>query len=134
MIPEVLTVRTELLDYDGDLLHWTVPEHPLVFLRNGDGLVGFGERTSFRHQTDDRIAGIAAWWRELCEHAEVHDEVRMPGTGLVAFGSFAFSDASAEPSILTVPAVIVGRRDGVTWITRVDGGFPVEPSVPRPDL
>ncbi|MEQ1735006.1 MAG: isochorismate synthase [Rhodoglobus sp.] len=134
MIPEVLTVRTERLDFDGELLGWTSPEQPLAFLRNGEGIVGFGERTTFRHHTGDRITELAAWWRELCSHAEVHDDVRMPGTGLVAFGSFAFSDASAEPSILTVPAVIVGRRDGVTWITRVDGGFPVEPSAPRPDL
>ncbi len=127
-------MHTERLDYDGDLLNWTEPEHPLAFVRNGEGLVGFGQRTSFRAHAGNRIGDLAAWWRELCEYAEIVDDIGMPGTGLVAFGSFAFSDASAEPSILTVPAVIVGRRDSVTWITRFDGGYPVEPSVPRPDL
>ncbi|HPG76489.1 MAG TPA: isochorismate synthase [Rhodoglobus sp.] len=130
MNPEVLRVRTERLDYDGPLLNWAEPEHPLAFLRGGEGIVGFGERTSFRHEGENRIADLARWWRELCDAADVHDEVKLPGTGLTAFGSFAFSDTSASASVLTVPSVIVGRRGGVTWITRFEGGFPVEPSTP----
>ncbi len=132
MIPQVLSVRTERLDYDGDLLNWTEPRHPLVFLRNGEGLVGYGQRMTFQASAAHRIADVAAWWGEQCAMADVVDDVRMPGTGLVAFGSFAFTDDSAEPSILTIPAVVVGRRGAVTWITRIDGGLPVEPSVPAP--
>ena len=130
----MLRVRTERLDYDGPLLDWAEPEHPLAFLRGGEGIVGFGERATFRHHGADRIAELARWWRELSESADVVDEVRMPGTGLVAFGSFAFSDDSRADSLLTVPSLIIGRRDGVTWITRVDGGYPVEPSPPAPAI
>ena len=58
----------------------------------------------------------------------------MPGTGLIAFGSFAFDDESADTSVLIVPSIVIGRRDGVAWITRVDGaelpaGTPVGASV-----
>ena len=130
----MLRVRTERLDYDGPLLDWAEPEHPLAFLRRGEGIVGFGERATFRHHGADRIAELARWWRELSESADVVDEVRLPGTGLVAFGSFAFSDDSRADSLLTVPSLIIGRRDGVTWITRVDGGYPVEPSPPAPAI
>ena len=41
----------------------------------------------------------------------VRDEVDVPGTGLVAFGTFTFADHGAG-SGLTVPEVVVGRRDG----------------------
>ncbi len=57
----------------------------------------------------------------------------LPGSGLVAFGSFAF-DPQAAPSVLVVPEVVVGRRDGVAWVTTV--GAPVDRlpvrSAPRP--
>ena len=92
-------MRTERLDYDGPLLDWAEPEHPLAFLRGGEGIVGFGERTSFRHEGPERIAVLARWWRELCDAADVHDDVMLPGTGLTAFGSFAFSDTSASASV-----------------------------------
>ena len=46
--------------------------------------------------------------------------MNLPGSGLVALGSFAFSDHSAATSVLIVPSVIIGRRDGVNWITRVN--------------
>ena len=52
--------------------------------------------------------GGATWWRS----AVVRDEVGVPGTGPVAFGSFAFADDSAAGATLVVPEVVVGRRDG----------------------
>src|SRR4029079_17255066 len=46
----------------------------------------------------------------------VEDEVGLPGTGPVAFASFTFAD-DAPGSVVIVPRVVVGRRDGVAWIT-----------------
>jgi len=115
---------TRRVDDVGDLLEWTAMRSPLAFLRNGDGIVGFGERAAFGHSGGDRITELARQWREFCAAATIDDEVGLPGTGLVAFGSFAFSDDSAAPSILTVPSVIVGRRDGVSWVTTFDSGQP----------
>ncbi len=98
---------------------------PAVFLRNGDGIIGYGERARYQHSGSNRVADIARWWRDISAAAIVHDEVDLPGTGLVALGSFAFSDVSPDASVLTIPAVVVGRRDGKAWITTVDGGLPV---------
>ena len=130
----MLTVRTVAMDDPGELLLWAHALQPNAFLRNGDGVVGYGERAGFVHLGGDRIAGISEWWREISRNAIVHDEVNLPGTGLVALGSFAFSDASGEASMMTIPAVIIGRRDGRAWITTIDGGMPVEPTPLGPPL
>lgn len=124
----MLRVRTDRLDFEGDLLEWAEPLHPLVFLRAGDGIVGFGERLRIEFGGPRRVAQLAAQWRELSALAEVSDSVGMPGTGLVAFGSFAFSEKSGERSLLVVPSVVVGRRNGVTWLTRVDEPADAVPS------
>jgi menaquinone-specific isochorismate synthase len=49
----------------------------------------------------------------------------------VAFGSFAF-DAGQASSVLVVPQVLVGRRDGRGWITYVGGQSDVHPQ-PAPE-
>jgi len=48
----------------------------------------------------------------------------LPGTGPVAFGSFAFSKTSAHESRLIVPEIVVGVRDNQAWLTQLtfDGG------------
>jgi menaquinone-specific isochorismate synthase len=65
--------------------------------------------------------------------AVVRDDVGVPGSGLVAFGSFAFADDPGE-SVLVVPRVVVGRRrDGDrlrSWVTVVGAGR--LPSAERP--
>ena len=45
----------------------------------------------------------------------------MPGSGPVAFASFTFADTSPG-SVLVVPRVLVGRRDGQAWITEFSRG------------
>ena len=52
---------------------------------------------------------------------DVRDEVGVPGTGPVAFASFTFTDDSPG-SVLVVPRVLVGRRDGISWITEFADG------------
>ncbi len=118
--PPALHVTTRRIDDPGSLLEWLAPRHPTAFLRGGDGIIGIGERVSYVHTVGSRVADIAASWRELCAGATIDDDVQVPGTGLVAFGSFAFSDDSDSPSYLTVPSTIIGRRDGVSWLTHLD--------------
>ena len=48
----------------------------------------------------------------------MQDEVGLPGSGPVAFGSFAF-DSRPGRSALVVPRVVVGRREGRTWLTTI---------------
>jgi menaquinone-specific isochorismate synthase len=103
-----------------------LPENPLAFIRDGDGIIGFGEAARLESRLSSgeapgRIADLAEQWRSLVALAEVSDELQLPGTGLVAFGTFAFSDDSASASTLIVPQVTLGTRDGRVWLTQVSG-------------
>jgi menaquinone-specific isochorismate synthase len=66
----------------------------------------------------ERFTEASAWWRGRTASAIVRDRVGLPGTGLVAFGSFTFADGPGD-SVLTVPEVVVGRRGGRTWVTSI---------------
>ena len=44
----------------------------------------------------------------------------------MAFGSFTFAD-DAEGSVLVVPEVVVGRRDGISWVTVIGTGIAAPP-------
>ena len=50
--------------------------------------------------------------------AVVRDEVGLPGCGPVAFGSFAFDEHSGS-SVMVMPQVVVGHRNGQWWVTTV---------------
>ncbi len=81
--------------------------------------MGIGETLRLTFTGEHRLRDAAAAWREVADAASVTDSVRQPGTGLVAFGSFAFADDSNAESVLVVPATIVGRHEGVRWVTRI---------------
>jgi len=70
-----------------------------------------------------RFADAAKWWTELVARSRVEDEVDEPGTGLIAFGSFAFAEQSrggGGDSVLVVPRVVVGRRGEHAWVTTIE--------------
>ena len=122
-----MVVSTEAATDHGSLVARLGSRHPLAFLRNGDGLVGLGEQLRLEFTGPARFTDAAAAWRALADGAVVDDSVGLPGTGLVAFGSFAFADSSAAASVLIVPSVILGRREGVSWITRIGTAPAAEP-------
>jgi menaquinone-specific isochorismate synthase len=93
-------------------------EDALAWVRAGEGLVGWGEAARFEPSGPGRFDEAARWWREFTAGAEVRDEVGVPGTGPVAFVSMAFADEPGH-SVLVVPEIVVGRRDGVTWVTEI---------------
>ena len=119
-----LQVTSRVFDAPAD---WSaldhLPERPLVFLKNGDGLIGFGEAARLTATGPNRMSELALRWRELADSASVEDSVRASGSGLIAFGSMAFSDSSAQESVLVVPRVVIGHRDGRSWysIIAVEG-------------
>jgi menaquinone-specific isochorismate synthase len=114
-------VVTEEVDPLSSLLPLLDRRHPLLFMRRGEGIAGFGEAARLEFRGPDRLRDAARAWREIAAASSVRDEVGRSGTGLVAFGAFSFADDSDCASVLIVPRVIVGRRDGVSWVTRVDG-------------
>lgn len=100
------------------------------WVRRGEGLVGWGRAVEFTAQGPQRFAHAEAWWREVVSSAVVRDEVGIPGTGPVAFGSVSYAAGSPAGATLVVPEVVVGCRDGRWWLTTVG-----EASVPpKPDL
>jgi menaquinone-specific isochorismate synthase len=96
---------------------------PFSWLRRGEGLVGWGVAARLRTRGATRFSDADKWWSETVARARVHDEVVEPGSGLVAFGSFAFADEPGD-SVLSVPRVVVGRRGDRTWLTTVDADTP----------
>jgi menaquinone-specific isochorismate synthase len=114
-------VTVELPEALRELLVEQLPETPTAFIRNGGGIIGFGEAVRLTATGANRIASLAAQWRELVATASVEDSVNLPGTGLVAFGSIAFADSSSSESVLIVPKAIIGARDGRSWLTTVNG-------------
>jgi menaquinone-specific isochorismate synthase len=107
-----------------------VPE-ALAWIRQGAGLVGWGEAARVTLPAGaDRFADGEKWLREVIDGAQVDDEVRRRGSGLVAFGSFTFDDAS-DGSVLIVPRAILGRDGtGNAWLTTItpDGETPWQPA------
>jgi menaquinone-specific isochorismate synthase len=121
-----LTLTTREIHTDNFHLLDHLPPNPLAFIRGGDGIVGWGEAARLESKLPaGRVADLAAKWRALVSAANVTDEVQLPGTGLVAFGAFAFSDLSNSVSTLIVPRVILGTRDGRVWLTTIELGASV---------
>ncbi len=117
-----LTVHTVAFDDARPLLDLVPVAHPLAWVRDGQGLVAWGAAARLepgpgpqRFEAADRAL------RHLGEQARITDEVGVPGGGLIGIGSFSF-DQDAPGSVLVVPEVTVGRRDGVTWLTTITEG------------
>jgi menaquinone-specific isochorismate synthase len=67
----------------------------------------------------DRFTAGEKWLHEITESAEIDDAVRRRGSGLVAFGTFTFDDAS-DGSVLVVPEAVLGRDGtGNAWLTTI---------------
>jgi menaquinone-specific isochorismate synthase len=102
----------------------------LAWVRQHAGLVGWGEAARVALPAGaDRFTAGEKWVRELVESADVTDEVRRRGSGLVAFGSFTFDDTS-DGSVLIVPRAVLGRDGtGNAWFTTITpaGEAPWEP-------
>ena len=119
-----ISVRTTLLPDEHavtSLLSLLPADGALAWVRNGDGLVGWGEAARAEFSGPERFSRAQRWWSAFVHDAEIHDAVGLPGTGPVAFASFAF-DPDPGHSVVVVPRVIVGRRGKSVWITEVSAG------------
>ena len=109
------SVRTIEVSDAQNLLSLLPDSESLAWVRGGDGLVGWGEFDRLEVVGADRFEKIRLWWREHCAHFTIHDEVKKFGTGPLLFLSGTF-DAD-EVSVAIIPKVIVGQRNGRTWVT-----------------
>jgi menaquinone-specific isochorismate synthase len=125
-----LAVRTIAIADPGDLITRLPEPAAVAWVRRGEGLIGWGQAARITLPAgEDRFTVAEKWFRSLLDSAEVMDEVCVPGSGPVAFGSFSF-DPTSDGSVLTVPRAVLGRRNGQAWLTTI--GSPGEIGDPLP--
>jgi menaquinone-specific isochorismate synthase len=101
---------------------WFVLEQPD---HAGLAVAALGSVLTVEASGPDRFTAMAERWRELRAHAECDPLDGPPGSGLAAFGGFAFArDGGASPAwhgfapgSLVVPEVSLARQAGATWLT-----------------
>ena len=114
-----ISITTELLGEHPPLLDIEIPEIGddalTSWVRGGDGLIGFGIYKSHVVKGANRFEQARQWWRNEVNGLDIHNNVHGTGTGPILFTSFAFDEA--EDSVLIIPKVVVGQRNGKSWIT-----------------
>ncbi|MFM8205429.1 MAG: hypothetical protein ACKN8W_03670, partial [Actinomycetales bacterium] len=115
-----ISITTELLGEHPQLLDIAAPElgsDPAFtsWVRGGDGLIGLGIYKRHLVTGSNRFQDARSWWRNEISSLDIHNNVHGSGTGPVLFASFSFDPA--EESVLLIPEVVIGRRNGKSWIT-----------------
>lgn len=95
----------------------------------GGGSVWRGEFTG-----ESRIRDAREAWDAIVAQSRVEDAVRVPGSGLVAFGAFTFAATSSATSVLEVPQFVIGRMDGRAFLTEIFVTDSVASSGPVPTV
>jgi menaquinone-specific isochorismate synthase len=129
-----LVVRTAPLDDARpllELLDGLPHDDRTVFIRDGEGIVSGGSTVDLPvPRGAGRFLAVRHALDALARDAVVDDQVRLHGSGLVAVASLTFDDGPdvgadgvTSRSVLRIPSVIIGRRDGTAWRTdvRVEG-------------
>lgn len=107
-----LVAWTVEVDDPGELLTWLPAGKAFGFLRGGDGIVGWGEAARLAtHDPGEIGAALAA--------ITARDDVAVPGSGPVAIASLGF-DPAVDRSVVVIPKVLLGRREGRSWVTLVN--------------
>jgi menaquinone-specific isochorismate synthase len=129
--PDRLIVRTVPVGDPGDLVARLPYPAAVAWVRRGEGLAGWGVAARVTLPAgEDRFTAGEKWLRELFDGAQITDDVAVPGSGPVAFGSFTF-DPTSDGSVLVIPRAVLGRAGGRAWLTTItDGGDPTPTAVP----
>lgn len=86
-----------------------------AWVRSGDGLVGFGEYKKFEVKGKNRFKEAKTWWEERVSEFKIQNNVHGSGTGPILFSSFSFDPD--ERSVLVIPEIVIGQKNGKSWIT-----------------
>jgi menaquinone-specific isochorismate synthase len=120
-------VTTARLGSHLPLLDQLPDANPFVWVRNGEGLIGWGVFASTKVSGPNRFELARNWWHQQLDNLDIENEVHGPGTGPVLFTSFSFDEN--EESELVIPKIVVGIRNQATWITWV--GDQSQPKLPQ---
>ena len=86
-----------------------------TWIRGGEGLVGFGVYKKFEVSGEDRFKEAHKWWQQILAEFTIQNNAHGIGTGPILFTSFAFDPK--DTSELIIPKIIIGQRNGKSWIT-----------------
>ena len=114
-MPSLIPVTSARLGEHLPLLDLLPEDAPLSWVRGGDGLVGWGSYATTVVKGANRFADARKWWHQQLEKFAIADSVHLSGTGPVLFASFSFDPD--EESVLVIPKIVVGMRNGSSWIT-----------------
>ncbi len=133
--PALRVKTTEVADL-GDLVVRLARREACGWVRDGAGLIGRGEVARYKAGS---FVDAERWWTELVDAAEIESDLDDPpsGAGLVAFGSFVFDPNNTDAqSLLIVPEIVYGHRNGRSWITEISDPTRLTPplsAVPEPE-
>lgn len=123
-----LMVTTRPVEHIDDLIEMLPSDDSVCWVRRGEGMVGWGTAARLQVRGEERFSRTQRWWAELCDRFTVADSVSVPGTGPIAFASYAFDPNDA--SEVVVPSVLLGQRSGQSWMTVI---HKVGEAAPFPD-
>ncbi len=119
-MPSLVPVTSVRLGEHLPLLELLPSDSPVSWVRGGDGLVGWGTYAKTTVRGADRFDQARKWWHKQLETFSVSNAVQTSGTGPILFTSFSFDPN--EESVLLIPKIIVGMRNGNSWITWIGNG------------
>lgn len=111
----LIPVNTARLGEHLPLLELPPDNSPVTWVRGGDGLVGWGSYATTTVSGPNRFSDARTWWHKELEKLAISDSVHASGTGPILFTSFSFDPN--EESVLVIPKILVGMRNGISWIT-----------------
>jgi menaquinone-specific isochorismate synthase len=114
-MPQLIPVTTARLGEHLPLLDLLPDSAPVTWVRGGDGLVGWGSYATTKVSGPNRFNDARKWWHQQLEKLAISDSVHVSGTGPILFTSFSFDQN--EESVLVIPEIVVGMRNGSSWIT-----------------
>ena len=114
-MPSLVPVNSVRLGEHLPLLDLLQSDSPVSWVRGGDGLVGWGTHAKTTVSGADRFEKARQWWHKQLETFSVSNAVQTSGTGPILFTSFSFDPN--EESVLLIPKIIVGMRNGNSWMT-----------------
>ena len=92
-----------------------------VFLRNDQQIIGTGSAIQIAAKGKNRVAELAAGWKEILATAEIDNQSGISSAGLIALTSITFSENSSQDSVLYVPMVTRVHRGDVGFEVRIEG-------------